>query len=343
MRAYGSEPIGCFRARTGEADLIAEIGATLNGTVNPKGEAVTECFFEYGTTTAYDQIAQCEDPDASEIGTGSTPVAVHADIAGLDKGTVYHFRLLAKVGGETETGADVQFKTLGPPVISEEHVVSATDSEATLKALVNPEGFATTYRFEYGLTRSLRAEQRRDRDRLRPQRPCGRHGLEGLAPDTTYHWRIVATNSSGTSASEDHILRTYRTFAPDTDCPNQAFRIGPSALLPDCRAYEMVSPLDKNGGDIVSEKSGDKDPGGYMQASPDGDKITYTSIASFGDRPNSFRFNQYLAERRKGEPKEGWSSHGIHPPMEGARPALESNSASSANSWPSPRTSAAPG
>ena len=34
-------------------------------------------------------------------------------------------------------------------MIAEEHVVCATDTEATLRALVNPEGFATTYRFQY--------------------------------------------------------------------------------------------------------------------------------------------------------------------------------------------------
>jgi hypothetical protein len=71
---------------------IAGTTATLNGTVNPDGEAVTECIFEWGTTTGYGETAPCV-PNAAGIGTGTSPVAVHADIGGLDLGTVYHFRL----------------------------------------------------------------------------------------------------------------------------------------------------------------------------------------------------------------------------------------------------------
>jgi NHL repeat len=321
VRAYGTQPTGCFRARTLPAENVAEHAATLKGTVNPKGEAVTECFFEYGTTTGYGNTTPCV-PGAGEIGTGSAPVSVHADIAGLEKGTIYHFRLLAKVGGELETGSDEAFKTLGPPVISDEHAASVSATEATLAALVNPEGFATTYRFQYTTQAAFEEAGGFGGALSSALTPVGGdrtdHAasavIKSLSPGIVYRWRIVASNSSGESASGAHAFTTYPAFVAQTGCPSQALRTGSSALLPDCRAYEMVSPLDKNGGDIVSARSGAADPGGYVQSAPDGEKITYTALTSFGDQQASMRFNQYLARRESG----GWSSNGIHPPVTGA-------------------------
>jgi DNA-binding beta-propeller fold protein YncE len=325
VRSYGTEPIGCFKARTGEANPIEEEGATLTGTVNPSSLVVTECFFEYGTSKSYGQIAQCEDPEAGEIGTGTDPVAVHADIEGLQKGTVYHFRLIAKIGGETETGADEEFKTLGPPVISAERAAKVAFREATLKAQVNPEGFTTAYRFQYTTQADFEAHGFTGAKNTTPVN-VGSSGdrtehaasaeLEGLVPGAAYRWRVVAVNSSGETSSADHALITYRTPVSITDtCANAALRTEASAQLPDCRAYEMVSPVDKNGGDIVSSVSTESDPGGWVQTTADGAKLTYGAIfAAFAGEPASLVFNQYMAERQEGS---GWSNEGIHPSVPG--------------------------
>ncbi len=320
VRAYGTEPVGCFKARTGVANPIEKEAATLNGTVNPSGLAVSECFFEYGMSTSYGQTAQCE-PSAGELGTGTDPVAVHADIGSLEKGTVYHFRLIAKVGPEVETGSDEEFKTLGPPTISAEHVVSVAFTEATLKALVNPEGFDTEYHFEYTTQEDFDAHgfigaqstTPIDIGSARGDRPVVAN-LKGLEPGTDYRWRVVAGNESGGIESADHPLATYRSLLPETGCSNQAFRTDASSLLPDCRAYEMVSPVDKNGGDIVSGISGPGNPGGYVQSSPDGERLAYgVAFVAFAGEPTSFKFNEYFAARSGG----GWSNQGIHPPVPG--------------------------
>jgi NHL repeat len=325
VRAYGSDPVGCSKAATLPADPVGEKSATLRGTVNPKGGGVTECFFEYGATTTYGETVPCAQSPGSI--TGSEPVPVHANTTGLDAGTIYHFRLVAVVEGETEAGIDVAFKTLGPPVISDLHVEAVTDTEATLKARVNPEGFATSCRVDYGPT----AEYGQSSSPV----PAGPDGdtderavtivLEGLEPGATYHWRMVCTNESGTTPSADRDFTTY--LPPEVGaCPNDALRTGVSAKLPDCRAYEMVSPIEKNGADIANGLPGvgkdvlsPGDPGGYIQVSPDGNRLTYTSrFPAFAEPQNSFVFNQYLGSRKeRGSPGEGWASEAIHPPYEG--------------------------
>ncbi|HET8863741.1 MAG TPA: hypothetical protein VFM94_10885, partial [Solirubrobacterales bacterium] len=82
VRAYGTPPTKCGKAITGEAINIAKTGATLSGEANPKGDPVSKCSFEYGTTLTYGSSAPCEE-SSGEIGTGEEPVPVHADIAGL--------------------------------------------------------------------------------------------------------------------------------------------------------------------------------------------------------------------------------------------------------------------
>src|SRR4051794_32283339 len=71
-------------------------------------------------------------------------------------------------------------------------------------------------------------------------------------------------------------------------CANSKFRVGPGAGLPDCRAYEMVSPLDKNGGDV------DRDFTNYSQqtfgAGEQGDRVAYTTRTRFGQGTNGSHF-----------------------------------------------------
>lgn len=318
LRAYGTQPVGCFKARTLAAAPVAEHAATLNGTVNPSGLVVSECFFQYGTTLAYGQTAPCV-PAAGELGTGSEPVPVTAAVGNLAAGTVYHFRLVARVGGERENGIDETFKTLGPPVITEEHAVSVALEEASLAALINPEGFATIYRFQYTTAAAFEAhgfEGAGETTITSVGSDRSTHvanaDVKGLSPGTTYVWRLLAANSSGESSSSAHLLVTYSH--PGTEsCPNAAFRSGAAAQLPDCRAYEMVSPVDKNGGNIVTGNSGASNPGGYIEAAADGESLTYTATAAFGEVDNSFRLNQYLARRGAA----GWASEGVHPPVSG--------------------------
>jgi DNA-binding beta-propeller fold protein YncE len=74
--------------------------ASLSGTVDPRGVDVSSCEFEYGVTDEfgngpYDHSVPCKQTP-TEIGAGSSPVTVSAQLEGLEPGELYHFRLIAK-------------------------------------------------------------------------------------------------------------------------------------------------------------------------------------------------------------------------------------------------------
>jgi hypothetical protein len=95
------------------------------------------------------------------------------------------------------------------------------------------------------------------------------------------------------------------------NCPNEGFRIGPSAGLPDCRAYEMVSPPDKNGGEVDGGLVFGSMLASPEQASADGEALTYGSSTAFnGTEPASALVaTQYVSTRTA----EGWRTRAITP------------------------------
>jgi hypothetical protein len=97
-------------AITEPASGVAQTAATLEGYVNPAGEEVGACQFEYGTTEEYGTTVAC----SSLPGEAETPVAVSAPVAGLAANTTYHYRLFAASPGGTSYGGDQSFTT--PPV-----------------------------------------------------------------------------------------------------------------------------------------------------------------------------------------------------------------------------------
>jgi hypothetical protein len=83
--------------------------------------------------------------------------------------------------------------------------------------------------------------------------------------------------------------------------------------LPDCRAYELVSPLDKGSGDIIALREFQTEtPSTLDQSSTNGNRLAYGSYRSFGDAISAPFTTQYVAARGP----SGWASHAISPPRE---------------------------
>ena len=103
-------------------------------------------------------------------------------------------------------------------------------------------------------------------------------------------------------------------------CPNEEFRVGPSAHLPDCRAYELVTPRKLNGIPLSGSGTGSLDEMfSSPSALPTGDSFLYTLFAASVPGTESGGYNdRYEAVRTP----EGWVSARRTPsPQEAMAPA----------------------
>ncbi len=91
----------------GPVGNLATKSVTLKGTVDPVGETVSSCHFEYGASLSYGSSAAC-----SPTPSGSSPVAVTGALSGLASGTAYHFRLAVTTPHGTIHTPDATFTTL---------------------------------------------------------------------------------------------------------------------------------------------------------------------------------------------------------------------------------------
>ena len=205
-----------------------------------------------------------------------------------------------------------------PPSVDGESVRGVGATFATLEAKIDPKGFDTHYKFQYGTEGPCSSS------------PCAEAPLGGadagagtsdttvsallshLAPSTTYHFRVVAENQFGAAAptGED---RTFATFAPPEPGP------------PDGRAYELVSPAEKHGGEVLPAEPEvsschECEPGINSlkmpeQSAPGGESIVYEGFpffpASEGER-GALKENEYRATRTA----TGWQTTNLSPELQ---------------------------
>ncbi len=207
-------------AVTGQPSAVSETDATLNGTVNPGGGTVSDCHFDWGSTSAYGNSAPCAQSQVS----GSSNAAVSAGLSNLAANTTYHFRVVAVNAAGTSDGADQSFTTLStPPTVATGRPSAVTQAEATFNGAVNPGGLGTTAHFEYGLDARYRLDggaivydQSTPAQQLGPD-TISHHvsaSVSGLFPNALYHVRLVASNQQGTEVGQDQTFVTLSDPAP---------------------------------------------------------------------------------------------------------------------------------
>ena len=78
------------------------------------------------------------------------------------------------------------------------------------------------------------------------------------------------------------------------------------AALPDGRAYELVSPVEKNGGDVVAGTA-------RTRSADDGNAVGFTSLTGFADVQGTSIASEYVSARKGTPGTSGWATHSITP------------------------------
>jgi hypothetical protein len=197
------------------------------------------------------------------------------------------------------------------PVLGQESAAEVGTSEAKLGALVSPDGAQTTYRFEYDTREYKEGEGPHGVSVPFPEGNAGEGftshmvwaSTQGLAPGTTYHYRAVVTNGVGKPVvGPDQTFTTVT--AAQAVCPNEQVRGGFSAALPDCRAYELVTPVSKD----TAEPDNGKFFGSIRNfAASDGNRFSYESTEVMPGAQTAG--SEFIATRGA----SGWSTEGTLP------------------------------
>jgi Galactose oxidase, central domain/Kelch motif len=250
---YGADRIFTTLSATGPpvvitnpASLIASFSATLNGLITPRG-LTTTVYFQYGTTTSYGSTT------TAQTQTGCTYRSITANISGLSASTTYHFRIVAANSAGTTYGNDRTFTTLtatGPPVVTTNPATNVTSSSATLNGSLNPHGLTTSVSFQYGTTTSYGHTTPIQSQTGNTFRNISAN-INGLTTHTTYHFRIVATNSGGTTNGSD---RTFTTLASSSPTPTPTSTATPTPT-PAC-IWMTKSPVLYNARGIFAVSDG---------------------------------------------------------------------------------------
>uniref|UniRef100_UPI002617EA75 NHL repeat-containing protein n=1 Tax=Pseudomonas sp. TaxID=306 RepID=UPI002617EA75 len=276
------------------AGPVAKTTATLTGELIPEGHPTTY-HFEYLSQAQFEADGDAfgagtvQTTESASLGEDFRPHQASQPVSGLAAGTTYHLRLVA-TNEDAPAGVPGQGTTFTPQppfTIDATYAGEISSTGATLGAEVDPLGEAASYHFEY-LTQ-LEYEQDGDSfagpdlpvtvpvpDASLPPAAADLSAalhISGLAPATTYRYRV---------AVRDPAEPAYRFGATPSFTTLGA---GAALGLPDHRAYEMVSPVDKNGGSVDSIAKGTFSP--VIESSLDGQTVTFGSHVAFGEAASS--------------------------------------------------------
>ena len=181
--------------------------STIMGSVNPNGQTTTY-FFQYGLTPTSFEYST---PPQS-AGSGRSLLNYSVTLTELPSSTAYYYRIVAVNASGTSYGATwnsgTTIKPATSPTLATGTATSTKYNSSMLTGALNPNGLATNYWFEYGATTSYGSTTGTFSAGNGTKSTLFGAPITNLNPSTTYHFRIIGSNASGTIYGTDQILST---------------------------------------------------------------------------------------------------------------------------------------
>ena len=319
VQAFSLPPAGPL---VREGSLVAEhvrtVSATVTASLDPEGTQ-TKYRFEYIGEAEYRENVAKGAPGfagATPAGEGTLTASfaeseVSAALSGLKGETAYRFCLSAENAAKEDGNAtcasaedEATVTTLPVILIEEESAAAVTSTSATLAAQVNPLGNASEYHFEYLTEAQFKADGESfsgpDAPLQAPEPEALLGGVEepvsvsvhlqGLSPGTVYRYRVIAHNAGGVAAGAVESFTTQGT--------------GSAFALSDGRAWELVSPANKEGAPLQAPITPTD------QAAVGGDAVTYSAWWATEADPEG---NSNKVTVLSGRGPDGWVSRDLVP------------------------------
>jgi hypothetical protein len=343
-REEGIEKFSPGEPDTPSCEFPVPAGSVTAFTVNP---ANGEVFFYSEKNKKIHQLSPCQQGkfvETSSFGISTKPDQFYALAfnptltygPSRPAGVLYGADFQLASGGQALPGPGHIFAPAEThlPAVESESVSSVTASTARLGAQINPKGSPTHYVFQYLSEHAYQENPPGERFAGATEAPLGgadlgsgQEGLSGgaslvgLQADTAYRYRVVAT--SHCEADESKVCETAGAAQSFHTFPVEA------TGLPDGRAYELVSPARKSGGEVFPAfplrgscfglREDECKPGSTadrfpMQSTPDGEAVLYEGFP-FSTSGGAAKYNQYLSRRTA----SGWQTTDLSPMRQGAQ------------------------
>jgi DNA-binding beta-propeller fold protein YncE len=254
--SFSTLTVGPPRITGPVVSAITATSAHFSGQINPNAPAGDPLAFD--VNWKFECSPACPGLTGGTLPADNTSHEVSEEATGLQPGQRYEVALIGtNANGVPVPAGPGSFTTpaVAPGVISSA-VAAASGTEATLSSQIDPGGAPTTYYYEYitEVQYMSNGETFQSAEKTPESAPVGEAGnnkdheanvtIVGLTANTNYRFRILAKNDITSTSGEAELLFTHNPEG-SSGCANEALREeNDSLLLPDCRAFEQVSPAD---------------------------------------------------------------------------------------------------